>query len=426
MTLEPGAPAGGTPDGTTLYARREQRFNDVVALRKPDQTPLVPLVQHYMSTRMRGVSNREAGYDHTLRFEALADDTVKFGWDFAPANGMAGHDGYEALQTKQFRWPGGDLPDDEPFQFVEREYVKADEVDAFLADPNGFTVSTIFPRIAGGLEGLGQLPLPPLYWFSNMYTLQSMGGPLLTAPPVRRTLETLLALSDAAAAMNQALGAYVGRMAGEGYPLSWGVATIPAFDMVSDNYRSLRGSTLDMFRQPEKLLAMIDVMQVPVVATAVQGAKMLGNPRVFIPMHRGAGGFMSDEQFERFYWPTFVALIEALIAEDLVPMPLFEGDYTPRLKYLAQLPAGRIAAHFDRIDRRKFVEYCGDNLCFWGNVQNSLLATGTPQQVKDDVKELLDTMGDRLILDGVGGFPDQSRPENIMALREALDECGVG
>jgi len=64
-------------------------------------------------------------------------------------------------------------------------------------------------------------------------------------------------------------------------------------------------------------------------------------------------------------------------------------------------------------------------MCFWGNVQNSLLATGTPQQVKDDVKELVDIMGDRLILDGVGGFPDQTKPENLYALREALDECGV-
>jgi hypothetical protein len=27
-----------------LYARREQRFNDVVALRKQDRTPLIPLV----------------------------------------------------------------------------------------------------------------------------------------------------------------------------------------------------------------------------------------------------------------------------------------------------------------------------------------------------------------------------------------------
>ena len=58
-------------------------------------------------------------------------------------------------------------------------------------------------------------------------------------------------------------------MAGLGYPVTWAVVTIPAFDMVSDTLRSLRGSTLDMFRQPEKLLAMIDLMQVPTVASAV-------------------------------------------------------------------------------------------------------------------------------------------------------------
>jgi hypothetical protein len=91
-------------------------------------------------------------------------------------------------------------------------------------------------------------------------------------------------------------------------------------------------------------------------------------------------------------------------------MPLFEGDYTPRLKFLAQLPPGKVAAHFDRIDRRKFKEVCGDTMCFWGNVQNSLLATGTPQQVKDDIKELVDIMGDRLILDGVGASPTSRSP----------------
>ena len=82
-------------------------------------------------------------------------------------------------------------------------------------------------------------------------------------------------------------------------------------------------------------------------------------------------------------------------------MPLFEGDYTPRLKYLAELPPGKVAAHFDRIDRKKFKEVCGDDLCFWGDVPGSHAGHGTPQQVKDEVKELIDIMGDRrLIIDG--------------------------
>ena len=119
-----------------------------------------------------------------------------------------------------------------------------------------------------------------------------------------------------------------------------------------------------------------------------------GIPRQFIPMHKGAGGFMSNEQFGRFYWPTFKALIEECVAAGITPMPLFEGDYTPRLEFLAELPPGKVAAHFDRVDRKKFKEVCGDVLCFWGNVPSSLLVTGTPQQVKDDVKELIDLFGE--------------------------------
>jgi len=86
-----------------------------------------------------------------------------------------------------------------------------------------------------------------------------------------------------------------------------------------------------------------------------------------------------------------------------------------------------VAGHFDRIDRAKFKEVLGDRMCFWGNVPVSLLCTGTPQQVKDDVKELIDLFGDRgaLMLDSGLGVPDEARPENMHALREAADEYGV-
>jgi uroporphyrinogen-III decarboxylase len=66
-------------------------------------------------------------------------------------------------------------------------------------------------------------------------------------------------------------------------------------------------------------------------------------------------------------------------------------------------------------------------MCFWGNVPASLLCTGTPQEVKDDVKELIDLFGDTgaLMIDGNQGIPDEARPENVMAMREAVEEYGV-
>ena len=382
---------------------------------------------HYFPTRIKEVSNKDAGYDNALRYRCMKEAVLEFGWDWAVTNGMFPSETFEALGVKQVRWPGGDLPDDSPFQFVENEWLAEDEYDAFLADPNGFTLTQLLPRIAGNLAGLGQMPPPPLYWFSNAYNLIAIGGNVLAAPPIRAALESLLKLAEATAQNNAALGVYIGEMAALGYPYGYASVTVPAFDMVSDFLRGLRGGSLDIYRNPERLLAAVELMEPVSIAPAVAAAKMSGNPRVFIPMHRGADNFMSEEAFERFYWPSFSRLIDALIAEGLTPVPLFEGGYNSRLKYLAQLPPGKVAAHFDHIDRRKFKEVCGDVMCFWGNVPASLLCTGTPQQVKDDVRELIELFEDTgaLMIDCTQGIPDEARPENVLAMREAVDEFGV-
>ncbi len=423
-----GASAAPGPSGPNaeLLREREQRFNDIVALRRPDRVPVIPLVVQYFPTRIAGISNRDAGYDHAARFRCLKEATLRFDWDWAPMTGVLPSGSLEALDATQVRWPGGDLADDAPFQWVEGEYMKADEVDAFLAAPDDFTVRTLFPRIAGRFGVLGELSLPPVWWLANLY-FPLAWAPLLASPPLRDLFRALAAVGDDAAALMAAMGGYMGEMAALGYPTAYVGVVIPPFDCVSDYYRSLRGSTLDMFRQPGKLLAMAEMILPTLVAQAVGAARVTGNPRVFIPMHRGAAGFMSDEQYARFYWPTFEALILALIEAGLTPLPLFEGDYTPRLKYLAELPPGKVAAHFDRVDRRAFKEICRDVLCFWGDLPGSLLVTGTPAQVKEEVKKLIAEFAESgtLMIDGANTVPDEARPENVMAVSEAAREYGV-
>jgi len=55
------------------------------------------------------------------------------------------------------------------------------------------------------------------------------------------------------------------------------------------------------------------------------------------------------------------------------------------------------------------------------------MCTGTSQEVKDDVKELIDIFGDNggLIIDSTMGIPDESRPENVQALTDAVHESGI-
>ena len=184
----------------------------------------------------------------------------------------------EALGSKQIRWPGGDLPDDVQFQWVEDEYLKADEYDAFLADPTRFTLHTLWPRLASAFGVLGELPLPPVWWINTMYFPLAWGA-LLGAPPMTAMFEALAEMSRDAGAFMAAFGALHGPDGWDGVPgrLRRGHQAAVRY-AVSDDYRGLRGSTLDLYRQPEKLRALMEMLTPMVIGQAIGAAKGSGNP----------------------------------------------------------------------------------------------------------------------------------------------------
>ena len=56
------------------------------------------------------------------------------------------------LDVQNCVWPGGPMPPDYDYQFVEGEYMKADEYDMFLNDPSGFMIRRYLPRVYGVLS----------------------------------------------------------------------------------------------------------------------------------------------------------------------------------------------------------------------------------------------------------------------------------
>ena len=57
---------------------------------------------------------------------------------------------FEALAWNRVRLPGVHLPDDKSFQFVEAEYMKAEEYDEYLDDPSDWICASTCP---GSLPG---------------------------------------------------------------------------------------------------------------------------------------------------------------------------------------------------------------------------------------------------------------------------------
>jgi hypothetical protein len=415
-----------SPSPAEQYEAREKRVEDAIRLQVPDRVPVACCQMMYYMTRVSGLSNRDAMVDHGRRLAAWKEVTQKLRLDLAPhAIVLPPAQPFSILGVKQFRWPGGGLPEDAPFQYVEAEYMKGDEYDAFLNDPGGFTVRRIWPRLASALEPLARLR--PIHWYSNSRSLSHLLGPLLGTEPYVTLLRKMLEMGEASLDFMGKLFAYTVEMQELGFPMVYGSSADAPFDYLADQLRGTRGTMLDMFRRPEKILAAIDLLTPMSIESAVYLARRSNGTRVFMPLHRGAAGFMSDEQFRRFYWPGLRKVLEALVEAGLTPAPFFEGDYTPRLEYLAELPRGKIVGHFDRVDRKKAKKIIGDTICFWGNVPAGLLIAGTPDQVRDDVKELIDTFAGNggLIVDGSMGIPDEARPENVEAMIDAVFTYGV-
>ena len=405
------------------YESRLNDLNDAVALNLDNQVLVAPFSDHFFSTRRAGLSNKDAMLDHKKRYQALKQTALDFDLDLALQSGVYPAQWFSALNAKHYQWPGRDLPEDKTFQFNEKEHLKADEYDQFLADPTDFTIRVLWPRMAGKLEPMGAFP--PIF---------SLGpdpiflGSAFSYPENLEVLRSLIKLGEAAAASDQAGAEYAEEMKDLGYPVSYRANFTPPFDLVADFLRGLKGTMLDLYRQPEKLLAAVDLYVEPQIQAAIQWATAAENPRIVFWLHKGAAGFMSDDHFREIYWPSTRKVILSLVEAGLTPILHVQGDYTPRLEYLAELPRGKVPIHYDRVDLQKALEIMGDRQCFWGGISSALLVTGTPEQVKEETNELIDMFGPTggLILDGSVGIPDEAKPENLLAVVDAVRKFNAG
>jgi uroporphyrinogen-III decarboxylase len=222
------------------------------------------------------------------------------------------------------------------------------------------------------------------------------------------------------------MGAWNGEMTASGFPNIVGGFTKAPFDVIGDTLRGTKGIMLDMYRQPDKLLEAMDRLTPLMIKMGVGSAQMFGHPLIFMPLHKAADGFLSAEQFKKFYWPTFRKVMMGLIAEGVVPMPAAEGHWDTRLEVLSDLPKGKTMWMIDQSDMTKAKKTLGKVACLFGNVPSALLGLGTPQEVKDYVKKLIDVAGKGggFIVSN-GAFFDHAKPENIHAMVDTTREYGV-
>ncbi len=412
-----------SPEAERAYRDRAQRMIDVYSVREPDRVP-VSLPIGSLPIAYAGIDYGTAMYDAEKTAQAWLKFSLEADLDaFAAPNVPVGKV-LDLLDYRLYRWPGHGMDrNGVGYQFVEAEYMTADEYDALIHDPSDFWLRTYLPRVFGSFE-----PFRKLQSFTAISELPMITPHFMayTRPEVQEALQKLIDVGKTLAAWSKVVSA-VGRRGNElGFP-NFGFCYAKApFDTIGDTLRGTKGIILDMRRRPEKLLEALDVVAKITIDVTVETLNASKGMVALFPLHKGADGWMSEKQFQTFYWPTLKRVVDGLVAEGILPTLFAEGGFETRLGLVNEFPKGAVNWLFDRTDMGKAKDALGECCCISGNVPASLLATGTPQEVKDYSRKVIERCrpGGGFILAAGTNSVEGANLDNLRAMVEAAAEYG--
>ncbi len=391
----------------TRYAERMKRYTTAMRNEKPDQIPIRPFVAEF-TAEYAGYTCQEVTQDFEKAFAAARKCAADFDWDAVVGNMVYNWSGLtQAIGLTYYAVPGVDLPVDTGFQYREppegNAWMQPEEYDALIEDPTGYLFNVWLPRVSADVSPLGE----PTSYRNNlsflkggMAMLNYFNGFGTQAALLRSESGTVSAIS--------------------------GILKAP-FDIIADKLRGYKALCMDVFHRPEKVAAACEAMMPHLLHVAAGGADPDRNVPVGLWMHRGCVPFLSPAQFEKFYWPTLKQIIEGLWSQGIQTLFYAEGDWNANLKYITELPERSIVFHVDRSDIFEVHKALGEKFCLSGGIPNDLLAFGTPQDVRDCCKKIIDAVArdGGYIMDASAIMQDDTKAENLKAMTDFTREYGV-
>lgn len=381
-----------SPEAEANYKERIGRLRAAYEVEPSDRIVADPSMGvGEFAVRRAGRNGKDICYNH----ESLREPLIEFHDEFQPdvAVGLLPYPGkvMDMLDYKPYIWGGQKLPDEMVIQAVEGEYMMGDEYRDFINDPTRFWLTKYLPRVMGELGPMAMLPYFPRV--SENVDLIDMLVPFAN-PDFQAMLHTLMDAADELMKLLPIVGQTGGMIAAHGFPSVGSNIVKTPFDYLGDTLRGTKGILTDMFRRPDDLLEACD-RYVPILIEAVVSASdMSGAPQAMYVLHKGADSFMSNQQFEKFYWPTWKAVMMGLIEEGITPYLFIEGSYNNRLEYLAEMPEKTIVCHFDQTDMANVKDMLGGKQTIAGNVPASLMSTGSVEDLRAYCDNLVDMYSD--------------------------------
>jgi len=381
-----------------LFDERLGRYQAAIAQEPTDRIPIATGSNSFAEL-YSGNNHQETIYDAEKWLEAELAFCRAFPEVDVLRNNRVWGPLYDAIDLKTYRLPGRDLPSQSPFQFVEKEYMLADEYDLLIKNPLEFMFDKWLPRIIGEFKEKGSI---------RSYMAFLKGG-MAQAQVAQIMKNRSLRLQEEAGMPQPMTGAF-----------------LAPFDALADALRGLTGSLTDTYRQPEKVIAACDVLTSEMANFALATADPFRRYPIFVPTHKAT--FLSPAQFDKFYWPSFKKTMEILIEAGYKIRAYLEGNWGHHWHHFLELPKGTVLCDIDNQgDIFKAKREIGHHQCISGGIQASQFIIGTPEEMRERVKVLCDKLapGGGYIINGGCNFPHDTKKENFRAMIDAVMEFGV-
>lgn len=412
-----------TAENKAKYDAKLQRINDAVALKEPDCIPVIPSPSIFPYFHA-GYTMTDVIYDESM--EKGRESMLKYLKDFDPDNGtvISNYVGEGRLMELQapttMRWagmPGNPIGDNSLQQYVEFPMLLDEEFDEFFNDHFAWEVKKFLPR--------GSDLLKPLENFKLGRGATGLAAAVST-PEMRDMIQKLWAIQDGYEEHRRINAAISKEVEELGYPIirSSMQCAVP-FDHYSDFLRGTLLSLSDLYLYPDEVRRFIDATFETTIANIKASKGHDDGKHVFMALHKGMDGFMSDEHYREYYWSHLQQIIVALVEANKVPYIYTEGRYNSRLDCLTEVPVGKVFYHFEEVDMAAAKSKLGKIACIGGGFSPYLLNYGTKQQVIDECKRLIDVCapGGGFIFETAYGM-DYAKEENVEAMFDTVRTYG--
>ncbi len=191
--------------------------------------------------------------------------------------------------------------------------------------------------------------------------------------------------------------------------------------------RTLQEFFMDLIDDPDRMVEILDETMKFSIAnyTGMLEANLSANPNCFgawVGGWRAAPSLLAPDQWEKFVWPYFKQLAMITIEYGITPVFHLDSNWDRGFEYFKELPAHKCIMSLDGTsDIRLARKVLGDHMALMGDVPATLLAFGTPDDVRDYTTSLIRDVGPEtgLIVCSGCDIPVNAKFENVKAMVDA-------